>query len=260
VKTARREPLGRATKAFTLIELLAVIGIMLLLMTGVFGVFSMLAQQAGPEAAVSTLQAMLNSARDYAASNGVDTQVVFSVDTTKGTSGTTMALQYYETDPAKVAGWYYVRGRKPYSFQDRIYICKGMPSSLASPPDHAADPAKPTQAEIGSAKGWLTSNGHSVPADESTAVLVAWNAYRQDLLQGKPSENGWGGVTGHALDTVKKDGTLNSTRVNFNVPISPTGYITTVGGFTVVQVGGTRVVGYVFYPLNPNTGTRLLFE
>jgi len=216
----------KATKAFTLIELLAVIGIMLLLMTGVFGVFGMLAQQSGPEAAVSTLQAMLNSARDYAASEGKDARVVFSVDNTKGADGTTMALQYKRTDGT----WDYVRGRKPFSFHGRIYICKGLPPSPPSPPAQAVDPAHPTQAE-----------------------MDAWNNYRKNLLAG---------VTSWALQA---DGTLKAGP--FNVTITPTGYMktdvaasATVDGFTVVQVGGTRVVGYVFYPLNPNTGTQLRFE
>ena len=226
--------LGRATKAFTLIELLAVVGIMLLLMTGVFGVFGLLAQEAGPEAAVSTLQAMLNSARDYAASEVKDARVVFSAvdptdptDPTKSASSTTMALQCKTGET-----WDYVRGRKPFAFHGRIYICKGMPSSLPSQPTPAANPAKPTQAEID-----------------------AWNNYRKNLLDG---------VKGFTLQT---DGTLKVEHRQFNVTISPTGYMktaidasATVDGFTVIQVGGTRVIGYVFYPLNPNTGTRLLFE
>jgi len=236
----------RSAIAFTLIELLAVIGIMLILMTATFGVLSMLAQQTAPEAAVSTLQAMLNSARDYAASNGVDTRVVFSVDSTKGADGTTMALQYYETDPAKGEGWNYARGRKPFAFHDRIYICKGMPSFVAG--NDYDDPGTPLN--------------NTMNAAQKAAAIEVWNKYRQQLLLGR-SKDGSGGVNNFAL----ANGTLRDNRVKFNVDISPTGYMNTdvastgtVDGFTVVQLGGTRVVGYVFYPLNPNNGTRLLFE
>ena len=235
MKTARREPLGRATKAFTLIELLAVVGIMLLLITGVFGVFGLLAQEAGPEAAVSTLQAMLNSARDYAVSNGVDTRVVFSVDNSKGVDGTTMALQCLKTDGT----WDYVRGRKPFAFHGRIYICKGMPRLVAG--TDYVDPGSPLN--------------NTMNAAQKELAIKAWNKYRQDLLT---AVNKW---------TLQTDGTLKSDHRLFWVNIGPTGYMktdidasATVDGFTVIQVGGTRVIGYVFYPLNPNTGTRLLFE
>jgi prepilin-type N-terminal cleavage/methylation domain-containing protein len=237
----------KAAKAFTLIELLAVIGIMLILMTGVFGVLGLLAQEAGPEAAVSTLQAMLNSARDYAASEGVDAQVVFSVDTAKGADGTTMALQYHETDPAKGVGWYYVRGRKPFVFHGRIYICQGMPSGFPAPKD---------------------KNGNSLVLGD----IDGWKWYGQTILTGpwpssSDADTASRGMSGFALNA---DGSLKDAKpgpLNFNVTISPTGYMntdvastTTVVGFTIIQVGGTRVIGYVFYPLNPNTGTRLLFE
>ena len=234
----------KTVKAFTLIELLAVVGIMLLLMTGVFGVFGLLAQEAGPEAAVSTLQAMLNSARDYAASEVKDTRVVFSVDTTKGTDGTTMALQYLMDDGVT---WDYVRGRKPFDFHGRIYICKGMPGGFPAPQDKNGNPLV-----LGDIDGWK------------------W--YGQMILTGPwPSspdaDTAQRGMSGVALD---KNGNLKDAKpgpLNFGVIISPTGYwksdidaSATVNGFTVIQVGGTRVVGYVFYPLNPNTGTRLLFE
>ena len=77
----------RTRKAFTLIEMLAVIGIMLVLMVATFGAFSLFAERMGPGEAQATLQGYLNGARAYAAANGVKTRVEFSVNIVRNATG-----------------------------------------------------------------------------------------------------------------------------------------------------------------------------
>ena len=219
---------------FTLIELLAVIGIMLVLMVAAFGVFNLFAKQTGPQAAVATVQAMLNAARDYAASNGVDAQVVFTADPARPLDGTTMRLEY---KPIGGTAFVPVPARRPILLRDEVYVLIGLPDLSDIPvPAPAADPRNPTDTELG-----------------------LWATYEKQLLYGKDLD-GQGGVTGFAIGS---DGKLKAEHREFYVVFDPAGYLkgdSNLVGMTVVQVSGNRVVQYVSYPLNANTGTRLVFE
>jgi hypothetical protein len=220
--------------------MIAVIGIMLVLMVATFGVFNVMAQQTGPDAAVSTVQAMLNGARDYAATNGVFARVRFTADPKKMTDGTTMTLQYRRTSSES---WTDVPRRKPVTLGNQTFVCVQLPA-LSSPPSKvldaslAVDPAK---------------------QEEADTALKAWKDY----------EKGVGDkVTAYALTS----GTLNSDHRDFGLAFDPTGYLAEeqcsisgstnqkIYGLTMVQIGGARVAAYTFYPINANTGTSIVFE
>ncbi len=112
----------KAARAFTLAELLIVIGIMMILVAGSFGVLQMIAEQAGPDAALATIQAMAFAARDYAATNGVLARVAFERPSGGGAKqGTVMSLEYY--DGSK---WKPVVGRSEVPVGDRLYVIKDV--------------------------------------------------------------------------------------------------------------------------------------
>ena len=223
----------KSRKAFTLAEMLAVIGIMLVLMVATFGVFGLFAQRMGPDSALATIQAMLNGARDYAATNGVLTRVWFSADALKPEDGTTMTLQYKAPGGT---GWMAVRGRAPVSLKDRMFVCRDMPTSLPPPPTVASDARVVSEADVN-----------------------AWKGHEKKMLDA---------LTTFAL---LSDGKLAPTHEKFYAIFDPAGYLRipdsdppaaecVLYGLTVVQVGGTRVVAYAFYPINSNTGTRVVFD
>ena len=225
----------RSSKGFTLAEMLAVIGIMLVLMVATFGVFGLFAQRLGPDSALATLQAMLNGARDYAATNGVLSRVSFTASADKPEDGTTMTLQYKA--PADTE-WKAVRGRTPVSLKDRMFVCRDMPSNL------------PT----------------NVPPVASDARVVS-----------EADVNAWKDHEGKMLDALTNfacpGGQLGTTHTEFYAIFDPAGYLRITQdeaskcilyGLTVVQVVGyqptARVVTYAFYPINSNTGTRVVFD
>ena len=233
-------------RGFTLTEMLAVIGIMLVLMVATFGMFSVFAERMGPEAAVSTIQAMLNGARDYAASNGDiirAARVKFTADTAKPMDGTTMTLQYLPRDGTIL--WLDVYTRKPISLRNQVFVCFDLPAALG-------DVAAPTA------------------FDASEENIVLWQTFQKNLLD---KIGLW------ALSS----GTLKTQNCEFYAVFDPTGYLIvddevlkTLGsassgsmtvsvnairnGFTVIQLAAGKVTGYATYPMNPNTGTRLIFE
>jgi len=220
----------KSSKGFTLAEMLAVIGIMLVLMVATFGVFGLFAQRMGPDSALATIQAMLNSARDYAATNGVLTRISFTANALKPEDGTTMTLQYKNPGGA---GWMAVRGRTPVSLKDRMFVCRDMPTSLPTPPAAASDPRQVQETDVN-----------------------AWKNYEGRVLD--------------ALTTFAyPGGQLGTNHTQFYAIFDPAGYLRitqeeasqcVLYGLTVVQVGGTRVVAYAFYPINSNTGTRVVFD
>jgi prepilin-type N-terminal cleavage/methylation domain-containing protein len=223
----------RTHKGFTLAEMLAVIGIMLVLMVATFGVFSVFAEQTGPDGAMAVVQAMMNAARDYAATNGVLARVVFDVDPARPQEGSTMMLQY---KPPGQPTWTDVRGRRPQALHNQLFVCKEMPPSLpdASKVQGVSDVRKMTEQDVAN-----------------------WKRYEADCLRA---------VTDFALS----NGQLSSLHKGFCVIFDPAGYMsmdpTLTGGqvvqyaMTVIQVGGMKVTAYRFYPVNPNTGTRIVFE
>ncbi len=233
-------------RGFTLTEMLAVIGIMLVLMVATFGMFSVFAERMGPEAAVSTIQAMLNGARDYAASNGDiirAARVKFTADTAKPMDGTTMTLQYLPRDGT--IQWLDVYTRKPISLRNQVFVCFDLPATLG-------DVTAPTA------------------FDASEENIADWQTFQKNLLD----KIGLWALSG---------GTLKTQNCEFYAVFDPTGYLIvddevlkTLGsassgsmtvsvnairnGFTVIQLAAGKVTGYATYPMNPNTGTRLIFE
>jgi len=228
-------------RGFTLAEMLAVVGIMLVLMVTAFGVFTSFAQRTGPDTAVSTVQAMLNGARDYAASNGVLTAVRFNVDATKPEMGTMMQLCYQTVG---TTGWSPVRGRNPVSLGENMYVCRDLPPAIAAP------------LTVGNAR--------------SESDIANWKTQYEARLTGPGGQ-----ITNHVTGGANQVDAAN--KANFLVAFDPAGYLKNLpdsgsdkyatSGLTVVQLfqvtaggGGTRVVAYALYPFNSMSGTRLIFD
>jgi prepilin-type N-terminal cleavage/methylation domain-containing protein len=228
-------------RGFTLAEMLAVVGIMLVLMVTAFGVFTSFAQRAGPDTAVSTVQAMLNGARDYAASNGVLTAVRFNVDATKPEMGTMMQVCWKQVGDAV---WTDVRGRSPISLGENMYVCRDLPTKITAP---------------------LT-----VTNAKSDSDIANWKTQYEAKLTGPG-----GDITNHVTGGANQVDAAN--KANFLVVFDPAGYLKNLpdsgsdkyatNGLTVVQLfqvtaggGGTRVVAYALYPFNSMSGTRLIFD
>jgi hypothetical protein len=227
----------RRVRAFTLTELMAVIGIMLVLMVATFGVFGVLTEQMGPDSAVSSIQAMLNGARDYAASSGALARVYFYIDPENINEGTAMKLQYLAGPTGGTQVWADVRGRKVVYLHSQLIACRRMPDTLPSPPQVATG---------------------SIPTDTD---IANWKKYQRDLLDA---------VTNFALSSGKVKTNLSQ----FGVVFDPQGYLAsnqnptndptqgneTIYAMTVIQIGGAHVTQYSFYPLNATSGTRIIFE
>ena len=238
----------RIRRGFTLAEMLAVVGIMLVLMVAAFGVFSTFAQRAGPDVTVSTIQAMLNGARDYAAANGVVTAVYFKGELARdaGSSatgsqaseiGTVMRVRWYNPLKAGADQWEDVRGRSAVSLGPNMYACKGLPSSFSA----------------------FSGSGDA----KSESDVANWKKAEDNLIG--PS----GSITSQAT---------NTGNLTFYVAFDPAGYLTNTAGtstgssgpyatngLTVVQLfqvvgGSSRTVAYALYPFNSMSGTRLIFD
>jgi len=222
----------RRQDAFTLVEMLAVASIMLILLGVSYGIFASLTQQSGPESVLVTLQAAIHNARDYAAANGVSTRVLFRCEDHKGDplESSIMVLQHL---PPEADDFEDIPGRQPIPLPHGLYVCNGFPSG--------SPPSRPSVASDG---------------DVSDTQARQWEKYEQDLLA-------WVGRA--FLSGVK----LKSNQDKFCIEFGPAGYPPAEPqssedivdqGLTVIQVAGERVLGYAFYTMNPNTGTRLVFE
>jgi len=225
----------KATSGFTLIELLAVIAIMLVLMVATFGTFSIFAERAGPEAVLSTIQSYLNTARDYAATNGVTTRINFTASANPGTDGTTIAIQYL---PAGSSTWEDVPGTKPMPLQ--MYVLKDISSNIFK---SLQMPMQTTSASY----------------NPTTRDITDWQKYQKDL-----QEN----IRDYGF-TLPPNVQVKTEHQNFFIEIDPSGYLRlnpmnpagmVQNGLIVVKLSGGNVTGYAFYPLNASTGTRLIFE
>lgn len=241
----------RPARAFTLIEMLAVVSIMLILLGVSYAVLSMLAQQKGPEAVVVMIQAMIHNVRDYAAGNGVPARVEFRC-TDPGSNEqaprSTMRLQYWSETFGE---WVDVPGREAVPLPQGLYVCKGVP---------------PIQSSTISSK----------PAEELTEQDIEdWQrTYQQNVLD-EIDKYVFPGGTGPELknehdtfylvygpqgypitDSIRLGnlGNMNSSEVVGGAGASG------APGLTLIRVSGIRVSSYAFYLLNPNTGTRLVFE
>ncbi len=222
----------RRRDAFTLVEMLAVVSIMLLLLGAAYGIFATLTQQTGPESVLVTLQAAIHNARDYAAANGVSARVLFR---SKGPTGnplesTVLVLQHL---PPEADDFEDIPGRQPIAMPPGLYVCNGFPSGAAPTP-----PA-------------VSSDGRV-----SETQARQWEQYERSLMQ-------WVG------DEFLSGSNLRADQDRFCIEFGPAGYPPpepqssediASRGLTILQVTGQRVLGYAFYTMNPNTGTRLVFE
>jgi prepilin-type N-terminal cleavage/methylation domain-containing protein len=221
-------------KGFTLLELLAVIGIMLVLMTATIGVLSTFAEQTGPDSTVTAMQSFLNTGRDYAAANGVVTRICFTSSSTNVDSSI-VKLQYM---PAGMTGWsdtnaLDVPGLRPLVLHDQLIILKDIPAFAP-----------------------LSST--------NTSAVTIGDA---DVDARRRSEQIFLETLSTFANTSMPAG--SGCTQSFYIEIDPAGYLrpnTTndaamVGtGLTVVKLVGQKVTAYAFFPLNMNTGTRLVFQ
>ncbi len=242
----------KRSRGFTLAELMVVVGIMLLLMVATFGIFGVLSEQGGPDNATLTVQSMLNGARDYAASNGVTTQVYFYVDPNNIGDGTQMKLQFLPLGPSGQplsTGWADVIGRQPVSLHNQMIVCRKMPDTLP-----AAPAVSTTQV--------LTED-----------ALIPWKQYRASMLAAFTS---WA-MTSGTPSVLKTTDSQGNGLTQFGVVFDPSGYLamnqnpsTTastppqasdpVYALTIIQIGGTKVTDYKVFTLNAVSGTPIVFE
>ncbi len=228
----------RSRNAFTLVEMLAVISIMLVLMAVTFGVFRTFAERTGPDSALARIQAVLNGARSYAATSGRDTRIMFRCEDNGGKmlEGSTLALQeYYYYEDNNTWDWRDVPGSRPVAFHERVYVCNGLPNNLPTVGGMApADKTKPTPQDI-----------------------VRWRDYEQQVL-GKVGE--WA-MAGEKLKPEHDEFCIEFCPAGFPSARPRTDDMPVVeNGLTVVKVARGRVTAYAFYAVNTNTGTRLIFE
>ena len=230
----------RTRKAFTLIEMLAVIGIMLVLMVATFGAFSLFAERMGPGEAQATLQGYFNGARAYAAANGVQTRVEFSVNIVKNDKG----------------------GTGPSMQDGTVVTIKYLPPEITS------DTASDYWREIPGTSRLTLGNGIFVIKG------IPQMPQRPALNEGQPDIAGWRSYEKTAREKVKTavslamGGTPPTTPPH--IQFDPAGYLvdessTVVPGLTIVKlVGGdwstSQVSQYRFFLLNAYSGTRLVFD
>ena len=220
----------RRMKAFTLVEMLAVVSVMLILLAATFGIFSALAEQMGPETVMATVQAAIHNARDYAASTGYPTRIEFRCLDSRDNplESTTMTLQHLPPDETRFVD---IPGRRPVDLPAAMFVLNGIPRSM------------PSERTV-------------TTGDITDRDVATWRRHERDCLDA---------VTRYAMTGTK----LKSQHNKFYVEFGPGGYRPadpqTSGtlvdyAVTIVRVTGQRVLGYALYPMNPNTGTRLVFE
>jgi prepilin-type N-terminal cleavage/methylation domain-containing protein len=232
----------RPSKGFTLAELLAVIAIMLFLMVAAFGVYGTLAQRMGPDNAMATIQAMLNGARDCAATNGTYAKVVFTTDPNNVANGTVMTLMYwYKPVGSNTYSWQVVPGTLPVALHNQLIVHNGMPTQMPTVPPQVVSNAQ---------------DPNATSADQTVTGL--WKTYETDCLT--------------KVDAfVMSGGKPNET--SFRIIFDPSGYMCNLDpdnaatpaygapyAMTIFQVAGNKVGGYAFYPINSISGTRIVFD
>ena len=237
----------RSRKAFTLIEMLAVISIMLILMTVTFGMFRLFAERTGPDAVMSQIQAVIHSARDYAVSSG-EVAGVFFYSYEPDTNNPFQTVQSTPRQPLegtliKILRWNAsppgcfeeIPGYRPISLGNQTYVIREMP-------------------DVSNLMSGLQDLDRDNP---NPADAVRWRQYEQKVME-EVSRHVFSGGAGTPLDTAV-----------FYIEFGPAGYPpgtpkraanTVQNGMTIVKVAGRRVTAYGFYQLNTNTGTRIFFE
>jgi len=200
----------KAKSGFTLTELLAVIGIGLILVAGSVSVLITLSGRIGPRQAVSTVQSMLNGARFHAVSDQVKAaKVRFESEDAGAEHGTKLSIWILKESES---AWQPVPGAEE-TLPAGIFVIN-MPTNLPSG-EGDQDHRERLAAAIRGAR-----------SSQPFCALF--------------------GPTGVMLG----DNTL-----------SPEQVVTL--GLVIFQVTGEdqdQVGEFVFYPLNVNTGTRLVFE
>ena len=236
---------GRAPRAFTLTELLAVLAIVLVVVAGSIGVWLALAESVGPGQAATVVQAMLAGARDYAVTNNVMTRVVFKNDLADVERGTEMYFEYdADRNPAE-PNWERVPRRRSEYAGSQVFVLSGAPDlSSVTVPSVAANAENPAASDV-----------------------AAWQTYRDNVSKA---------LAQHAFSSVDTNGyvgpdtNFKSDQEKFYVTFDATGTLAldlnpgeaNPTMLTIVQVpgAGRRVGEYRFYILNANTGTQLVFE
>lgn len=225
-------------KAFTLVEMLAVVAILLVLMGATFGMFSLFAERTGPDTVVATIQAMLNGTRDYAATHGVATRLGFSQkDKTTNTTamGTILTMEYLP--PGKTewpADGRQIIGHRPILMQPQMFVIRDLPDLHSVTP-----PAK------------------AVDDNVSDADKKNWAEYQGRILK--------------AVQDLAKKGAISGSIINkeyeFFIEFDSAGYLNVdaatasqLNGLTVARLASGQVTEFVLYPLNTYSGTRLLFD
>ena len=209
----------KAKAGFTLTELLAVIGIGLILVAGSVSVLVALSGRIGPRQAVGTVQSMLNGARFHAVSGQVKAAaVVFESEDAGAEHGTKLSIWILKESESV---WQPVPGAEE-SLPAGIFVIN-MPANLTS------------------------GDGGQVHRE----------GLAEDIKGARSSQPFYAlfGPTGVMLDDTTG---LSSS----GLPSAFLGRVVTLG-LAVFRVTGDdqdQIGDFVFYPLNVNAGTRLVFE
>lgn len=235
----------KARSGFTLTELVAVVGIMLVLMGGAIGVLMSLAEQRGPDSVLIRIQAMMNAAREYASSHNTQARVRF-VNTGDKEKGTTVELQYRNANGQ--GGWKDIQGVESWQLERGLLVCRDMPGSLPTVPSEASD-----------------------PTDISDAKIREWEQYQDNLKKavGDFFFTGYSSKVSGGDEVQPAD--LKSGQDEITVTFAPAGYravLTDAGeadneasvALTIIAMAGGRISDFLFYAINANTGTRLVFD
>ena len=216
-------------------------GIAVILVVGSVGVWFALASRAGPGQASATIQSVITGAREYAVARRTSTRVVFENDLNQMNRGTAFYLEYDSDSSPGTYTWTRAEKRVVQHLTPQVFVLKDVASGLPAAPAVASE--NPTDAE-----------------------LSAWRTYQQQITKA---------LANFAFTSVDANGYLgsgaqfSSVHQKFYIQFDPTGYLaanpdnaamTVQSALVIIQVAGRRVGDYVFYPLNPNTGTRLVFE
>ncbi|HUS44682.1 MAG TPA: type II secretion system protein [Phycisphaerae bacterium] len=215
----------KAKAGFTLTELLVVIGIGLILVAGSVSVLVALSGRIGPRQAVSTVQAMLNGARFHAVSDQVKAAaVVFESEAAGAEHGTKLSIWVARRPSSGSWDWEPVPGAEE-SLPASIFVIN-MPTNLHS--------------------GEGDQNHREGLAED---IKGAWSNQPFCALFGPTGVMLRGSdVTGSDLNDLP--GSISTSQV---VEL----------GLVVFRVTGDaqdQIGDFVFYPLNVNAGTRLVFE
>ena len=220
-----RRPVRRG---FTLAELLAVIGVILVLVVGSFGVLAMVGQAKGPQSALPTLQSMCNAARDLAVTSGGWARVTFMLPPTgtTTTSGTQTVMSIQKS--ADGSSW--------TSIPDQVEVPIGEHMLVL------------VLASSGSSQSYAVT----MPSTD-----ISSPTYRADVLT--TMTNAANAYAGKAGQPTSSSQTIFYLVFNSTGAVDPTSNVQTTMVVTDRAADG-NVEAYAIYLINRNTGTRLVFE